>query len=104
MLGLGRWKFFVDTMFYRGDAFITVADKNGKYDVTLDLPGMNNMPKVEVVNMQAEGSSLNGVAHTDMLKGKDIPFSITFDGDRASGMLKAPFIGRIRLNNGMKVG
>ena len=102
MLGLGTWKFKVDTMFFRGDAKLIVAEKNGEYDITIDIPG-ETLPEIGFDNIQAEGNTVTGTARTDLLKGKDIPFSCTFEGDTANGLLKVPMLGKIKLNNGVKI-
>jgi len=103
MVGLGKWKFFVDTMFYRGDAVLTVGDKNGKYDISIDLPGID-VPDFTISDMQADGNTVTGNVQTSLLKGKDIPFSCTFDGDTANGFLKVPFMGKVALKEGKKIG
>ena len=102
MLGLGKWKFRIDTMFYRGDAFLTICDVDGAYDIKIDVPGQA-VPKVVFDNMQQEGDTLTGAAITDLFKGKAIPFSMTFSGDQANGFLKIPMFGKLKLNNGVKL-
>ena len=102
MVGLGTWEFFLDTMFYRGKVFLRVGEKEGGYDIGIDIPGMQ-MPPFSVNGMAAEGNTVTGMARTDLLPGKDIPFSITFDGDKADGFLKVPFMGKLTLKNGTKI-
>jgi len=103
MLGLGTWEFFVDTMFYRGRVLLMVADKDGEYDVSIDIPG-ENIPDFKVVSIVEEGNTVTGAAQTDLLRGKDIPFSITFDGDSAEGFLKVPFMGKFTMRDGKRIG
>ena len=103
MIGLGIWKFSVDTMFYRGDALLKVRDINGIYDIKCELTDVE-LPPVALSNLVEEGSTVTGTAATDLLKGKEIPFSVTFDGDSASGYLKVPFIGKIRMKDGHRIG
>jgi len=109
MLGLGTWEFNVDTMFYRGRVLLMVAEKDGDYDISIDIPGMD-VPSFEVKSLEAdEGNTdttgtVTGTAQTDLLRGKDIPFSITFDGDAASGFLKVPFMGKFTMKDGKRVG
>ncbi|MDR3313978.1 MAG: hypothetical protein LBS96_05925 [Oscillospiraceae bacterium] len=103
MIGLGNWKFHVDTMFYKGDAILGVADKGGKYDVTIDLADID-IPEISIYGITEEGDTITGTAATDLLKGKEIPFSITFENGVASGFLKVPFLGKIKLENGQKIG
>ena len=103
MIGIGKWKFNVDTMFYRGEAYLIISEKDGKPDIELDLPGQQ-VPDFAVSGLEYEGSTVTGMIQTSMLKGKDIPFSCTFEGDTANGFLKIPFIGKVKLNNGERVG
>ena len=100
---LGKWKFYIDTMFYRGDAFLTVKELNGEFDISTEIPGMA-VPKITYSNIEWDGNTVTGNAKADFLQGKDVPFSVTFEGDTANGFLKAPFIGKIKLKNGEKVG
>jgi len=103
MLGLGNWQFKVDTMFYRGNAILKVGEKNGEYDIGLEIPGMDNIPPIIVVTINAEGNTISGTAKNDLLGNKEIPFSITIDGDRASGFLKVPFMGKLTLKDGVRI-
>ncbi|MDR2687774.1 MAG: hypothetical protein LBB75_08465 [Oscillospiraceae bacterium] len=103
MLGLGTWEFNVDTMFYRGRVLLMVNEKDGAYDIGIDIPGMD-VPAFEVASIEAEGNTVTGAARTDLLRGKDIPFSITFDGDSAEGFLKVPFMGKFTMRDGKKIG
>ena len=103
MLGLGTWEFNVDTMFYRGRVLLMVGENNGEYDISIDIPGMD-VPDFELSNIAAEDNTVTGTAQTDLLRGKDIPFSVTFDGDSAEGFLKVPFMGKFNLREGKKVG
>jgi len=101
MIGLGKWEFQVDTMFYKGAAFLTITH-DGEYAIQVELPDMTGM-QIAVADITEDGDTLNGTATTDMLKGKDIPCSVTFDGDEAEGFLKVPFIGKLKLKDGRKV-
>jgi len=102
MLGLGTWQFEVDTMFYRGRVLLMVGEKDGEYDISIDIPGMD-VPDFKVVSIEAEDNTVTGAAQTDLLRGKDIPFSITFDGDTAEGYLKVPFMGKFTMRDGKKI-
>jgi len=104
MLGLGTWEFHVDTMFYRGKVLLIVKEKDGGYDMDIDIVGMDSTPPFAVNSMNIDGNTITGTAQTDLLKGKEIPYSITFDGDAATGFLKIPFMGKINLKNGVRVG
>jgi len=103
MIGLGTWKFQVDTMFYNGAALLTITGDGGEYAIKVELPDMASMPEIVVGSITEDGDTLNGIAVTDLLKGKDIPCSVTFDGDEAEGFLKVPFIGKLKLKDGRKI-
>jgi len=103
MLGLGTWEFRVDTMFYRGRVMLMVGEKDGGYDIGIDIPGMD-VPDFSINSIAAEGNTITGTAQTDLLKGKDIPFSVTIDGDTAEGFLKVPFMGKLTMKDGKKIG
>ena len=105
MLGLGTWQFSVDTMLYRGDAKVIITEKDGEYNVDVDIPVMDDMPAFAFTSLQAEDNTITGTAtiDIDMMRGKEIPFSVTFDGETATGFLKVPFLGKIKLNNGVRV-
>jgi len=101
MIGLGTWKFSVDTMFYKGAAILDITNEDGEYAIKVDLPDMDGV-EIAVKSAAADGDTLTGIAITEMLKGKDIPYSVTFDGDSASGFLKVPFLGKLKLENGAR--
>ena len=102
MIGLGKWSCRVDTMFFRGEAFFTIFDDNGKYGWSLDVPGID-VPEIEIKDVQEDGNTLTAVANVDLLPGKDIDITATFDGDTVEGLIKIPFIGKIKLKDGKKV-
>ncbi|MDR0530985.1 MAG: hypothetical protein LBG83_02845 [Oscillospiraceae bacterium] len=105
LLGEGKWKFLVDTMFYKGEALLAVGEKDGGYDIQIELTGMD-MPEntFEDIEVDEETNTVTGIAHTSLLPGKDIPFGLTVEGDTASGFLKIPFMGKIRLRDGVRIG
>jgi hypothetical protein len=103
MIGLGKWRFAVETMVFKGIAYLTVSDVNGAYAIKVDVEGAN-VGDTAFLNIHEEGgNTLTGLASTSLLKGKEIPYSLTFESDSASGFLKVPFLGKIRLNNGVRV-
>jgi hypothetical protein len=102
LLGEGKWKFAVDTMFYKGDAILEVENDDGAYDIDIELKGMD-LKEATFENLETEGNTVTGIAHIALLPGKDIPFSVTFDGDSAEGFLKIPFMGKIKLKDGVRI-
>jgi len=108
MLGLGTWEFHVDTMFYRGRALLAVAEKDGGYDVQLDIPGMDAIPPIEIVSIESEDNEIFGTARNALLGSQTVSFRIAFSVDEngaeaASGFMKVPFIGKISFKDGKKI-
>jgi hypothetical protein len=101
MIGLGKWVCHVDTMFFRGDAHLHLFDNNGEYGFELSLPDMS-IPEVVIKDVTEDGNTLNAIANVDLLPGKDIDVTLTFDGDTFEGLLKVPFIGKIKLKDGKR--
>lgn len=97
MIGLGTWEAPISTMIYRGTGRMTISDVNGEYSFQFELVDAD-VPEIRVSDIVEDGNTLTATAECDLLKGKKIPVTVTFDGDSFSGMIKAPLIGRIKLN------
>ncbi len=103
MIGIGKWAFSIDTMMFRGDAVLTIEDKDGAYAFSVEVKDLT-VPGYEVVNVKEDGSTLTADIKTVVLPGKEIPISLTFEGDTLTGFAKVPLLGKIKLKNGRKVG
>ena len=102
MIGLGKWSCSIDTMMFRGDAILTVADNGGAYEITAEVPGMK-MPEYAVSNIEENENTLTAIVTTPLLSGKELPISLTFDGDTLTGFAKVPLLGKIKLKNGKRL-
>jgi len=102
MLGIGTWEFPVNTMAYRGMVRIDITDNRGKYGFALRVPGQRRVPPVAVRSVRENGDTLHIVARVPQFSNADIPVALTFHGNTASGTVKAPFVGVIKLSNGRK--
>jgi hypothetical protein len=104
MLGIGTWEFPVSVMGYSGMVQMDITDNGGKYGFALRVPGrQQRSPPVAVKSVREDGNTLHIVARIPQFPGRDIPVSVTFNANRAYGMVKAPFVGAIKLNNGRKI-
>lgn len=101
MIGIGKWSFSIDTMMFRGSVILTIADNGGAYALTAEVPGVN-LPEYTVENIQEDGNTLTAVVKTPVLSGKDLPVSLTFDGDTCTGFAKVPLLGKIKFKNGQR--
>ena len=39
MIGLGKWQAEINNIIFKGSAVFTIADNNGEYKISLELPG-----------------------------------------------------------------
>lgn len=102
MVGVGSWGCKVDTMFFEGEIKFDVIDNNGEYDFKLYVN--NVMPEFTVKSLTEEnGDTLHGVGTASVLPNKDIEVILTFNGDSFSGVVKVPFLGKIKLKNGYRI-
>lgn len=102
MIGIGKWACNVDTMMFRGEGVLTIADNNGAYDFTVEAKGVK-MPQYSIGNITEDGNTLSAIVTTPMLPGKEVPIELTFDGDTFTGFAKIPLLGKIKFKNGHKV-
>lgn len=102
MIGLGKWGCKVDTMFFEGEVKFEVIDNNGEYDFKLYVN--DSTPDFEVKSVTEEnGDTIHGIGTTAFLPGKDIEVILTFEGDSFTGVVKVPFLGKIKLKNGYRI-
>lgn len=97
MIGLGTWEAPINTMIFKGTGRMTISDNNGEYDFKFEIVG-EQLPEIKVSNIVENGNTLTAIGECDLLKGTQVPVTITFDGDTFSGVIKAPFIGKLKLN------
>ncbi len=102
MIGLGKWACNVNTMFFSGEVKINVFDDNGSYGFELDIPGIQ-IPDINIKKVEEDVDTINAVAQTSLLPGKDVELTITFDGDEFDGFLKIPFLGKVKFKDGHRI-
>ena len=102
MIGLGKWACNVNTMFFSGEVKINVFDDNGSYGFELDIPGIQ-IPDINIKKVEEDDDTINAVAQTSLLPGKDVELTITFDGDEFDGFLKIPFLGKVKFKDGHRL-
>lgn len=97
MIGIGTWEAPINTMVYKGTGIMKISDVNGEYDFKFELVGQR-LPEIKISELAEDGNTLTGIGQCDILKGQRLPFSLTFDGDTFSGFLKAPIVGKVKIN------
>ncbi|NCC86929.1 MAG: hypothetical protein EOM05_03550 [Clostridia bacterium] len=104
MIGVGKWQFSVNTIFFKGNAVLEIIDKNGKYGFNVEIPGVNKIPSYFISHIAEKGNTLTVKGGSDMLPGKEVEVVASFDGDTCNGHINAPFFGKIMIKNGRKIG
>ena len=105
MIGLGKWSCSVDTVFLKGEAVFEITDENGEYKFDLHIESDTDVPDFKIIEVNEEdGNTLKGKAEVSLLPGKPIELSCTFEGDTMTGYLKVPYIGKIKIKDGKKIG
>ncbi len=105
MIGLGKWKTDIDTMIFTGTAVLGIGEKDGKYTMELELPGSDDfVPHLTVIKAEEDDNTLTAEVEADILKGKPIEMSLTFNETEANGYIKIPLVGKIKLRHAEKVG
>lgn len=103
MIGLGRWQGRLESVFFSGDVTITIADRDGKYDIGVDLMGKFEVPEFTITQVTEDGSSLRITAAVKYLRGKSLTAVLNFEGDSLTGSLSVPMIGKLMLTEGHRV-
>ena len=97
MIGIGKWEAPIKTIVFKGTGIMTISEINGEYDFKFELVG-KGLPEIRVSEVEEKGNTLTAVGECNYLAGQKIPFSLTFEGDKFTGTLKAPIIGKIKVN------
>lgn len=103
MLGIGKWLCKVNSMFYRGDVVVNIADKDGEYDITIEIDADFDMPDYKIYDVVTDGNTVTAKAEVSLLPGKVVDVSFTIEEDNLTGVLKVPFMGKIKITEGHKV-
>lgn len=95
MIGLGTWEAPINTMVYKGTGRVTISDVNGEYDFRFELVG-HQLPEIRISEITEDGNTLSAIAECDLLPGKKVPVSVSFEADTFSGVVKAPLVGKVK--------
>jgi len=104
MIGLGKWAYKVNTVFYSGDVVLGVADDGGEYKIeVLQIESDSDAPEYRFYEVVEEGNTLTAKGEVSLLPGKVLSLSLTFEGDTLNGFLKVPYVGKIKINDAKKI-
>lgn len=104
MVGIGKWKFTVNTFFFKGDVFLKIEDNNGKYEFVPEFPGYDGKLEYSIDEVTENGNSLYVRGSSAMVPAvKSVAATFYFDGDSYRLVSDLPFIGHFEVNNGVKI-
>lgn len=103
MIGIGRWQFDVNTIFFKGRAVIEIIDNNGKYDFKAEIPGIKDTTNFFINDITEKGNTLTVSGGSQLLPGKEVTVVVTFEGDTCNGHIEVPFLGKIPIKDGERI-
>ena len=104
MIGLGKWSGEIDTSLLSGSATVEISDNNGDYDFSVSVPSLKKLPKFRVFDIKEDGNRLSGKAEIELMGKMIVDVCVEINGDTFTGYFKVPFIGKIEIKNGKKIG
>lgn len=105
MLGIGKYKAQINNMFFKGEATFELIDKDGKYDIQIELEDADiDMPEIKITETSTEDNTLTAKAISPEFPGKEVDVSLTFEDDKCNGFLKIPFVGKVKIKDAVKIG
>ena len=104
MIGLGIWTGEIDTGLLSGSATVEIRDNNGEYDFFVTVPSLKKLPNFRVFDIKENGNKLSGKAEVDIMGKMIVDVCVEINGDTFTGYFQIPFIGKIEIKNGRKIG
>lgn len=105
MIGIGTWVTTIKSMVFTGDITVVISNNDGVYNIDFQLPEKYaEKLKITTHDIVENGNTLSGKGAINLLPGKELGASVTFNGDTFEGYLDIPFMKRqIPLRNGHKI-
>lgn len=104
MIGLGKWTGEIETSLISGSAIVEISDNNGEYDFSVTVPSLKKLPNFKVYNIKEDGNRLSGKAEIELMGKMNVDISVEISGDTFTGYIQVPFLGKIEIKNGKKIG
>jgi len=104
MIGLGKWTGEIHTSMISGNAIVEIIDNNGEYDFSVTVPSLKKLPNFRVYDIKEDGNRLSGKAEIDLMGKMIVDVCVEITGDTFIGYIKVPFLGKIEIENGKKIG
>lgn len=105
MIGLGKWTGDIETSMLSGSAIVEITDNNGEYAFSVETSSMKSIPPFKVYDVVESGNTLCGKADIELMGKISVSIFVEFTSDTTfKGYIKVPFLGKIEIKNGRKIG
>lgn len=104
MIGLGKWTGDIETSVISGSAVVDIKNNNGEYDFSVSVPSVEKLPDFKVYDIYESGNCLSGKADISLMGKMTLDIAVEINGDTFTGYIKVPFLGKIEIKNGRKIG
>ena len=103
MIGTGKYKVFVDHMFFKGEAIFEVKKDGDKYEFEIEIDNADFDLDVTILEAEEFENVFDAKATVEILPGKEIDVHLVYDDDKCNGYLKIPFVGKIKIKDAVKI-
>lgn len=103
MFNTGKYKTYVDQMFYKGYAIFEIEGDDNNYELEIELENVDFEMDVKIVEAEILDNTFIAKATVGILPGKTIDVNLTFEDDKCNGFLKIPFVGKVKIKDAVKL-
>lgn len=104
VIGIGKWRFTINTFFFKGDVYLTIEDDKGNYKFTPEIPGYDGKLTYNLEEVTENGNTLYVKGSSAMVPAiKSVAATLIFNGDNCKLVSDLPFIGHFEVDNGTRV-
>ena len=103
MTGLGTWTCRIDTPLIKDKPLFTIFDNGGRYGIRFRMRNYET-DNLDIIEAEESGNTLRFNVAVDKFKpGATAVTELNFDGDRFTGFIRLPIMGKLKLVDGEKV-
>lgn len=105
MIGLGKWKANLSSLYVKGEVEFTIADKDGEYDIDIKMPEKFKGATLLISEIREVGTNkLCGKGRISVFPSKEIDAEFTFTDTTVEGVLSLGKVGSVKVKDGVKIG
>lgn len=103
MTGLGTWTCRIDTPLIKDKPLFTIFDNGGRYGIRFRMRNYET-DNLDIIEAEESGNILRFNVAVDKFKpGATAVTELNFDGDRFTGFIRLPIMGKLKLVDGERV-